>query len=180
MKRCGTVPRPEVGIWVGASFQHNLHQSRGSLVDGNHERFASLFSDGVQIGEIPHHFVEESGQFFRSAEVRGRVRHFIHVYYPFSPTLKVSHAEQVFDRRSAVKLYRIFAAEHGVVNRDTPYSATGCDGSPASEAMLHRTGVPAMPQSFRQKPPPLFLLRQPERTSPPYALRRPVPIRCTG
>ena len=27
-------------------------------------------------------------------------------------------AEQVFDRRNAVKLYRIFVAEHGVVNLD--------------------------------------------------------------
>ena len=38
--------------------------------------------------------------------------------------------EQVFDRRSAVKLYRIFAAEHGVVNLDASYWQTSCDGSP--------------------------------------------------
>ena len=38
-------------------------------------------------------------------------------------------AEQVFDRRSAVKLYRIFAAEHGGVNPDTSHCETGCDRS---------------------------------------------------
>ena len=38
----------------------------------------------------------------------------------FSPTdqLFFKRAEQVFDRRSAVKLYRIVTAEHGVVNLD--------------------------------------------------------------
>ena len=39
-------------------------------------------------------------------------------------------AEPVFDRRSAVKLYRSFAAEHGVVNLDASYCETSCDGSP--------------------------------------------------
>ena len=54
-------------------------------------------------------------------------------------------AQQVIHRRSAVKLYRIFAAEHGIVNPDMSYREMGCDGSPvpkpcytALEAMLRR------------------------------------------
>jgi len=54
--------------------------------------------------------------------------------------LQFLSVEQIFNRRSAVKLCRIFAAEHGVVNPDTSCYETGCDGSPASEAMLHRLG----------------------------------------
>jgi hypothetical protein len=40
---------------------------------------------------------------------------------------RLSTDEQVFDRRSAVKLYLIFAAEHGVVNPDTSYCEMGCN-----------------------------------------------------
>ena len=43
--------------------------------------------------------------------------------------LPLFRGRQVFDRRSAVDFYRIFTAEHGVVNPDTSYCETGCDGS---------------------------------------------------
>jgi hypothetical protein len=38
--------------------------------------------------------------------------------------------EQVFDRRSAAKHYRSFAAEHGTVDSDVSCYETSCDGSP--------------------------------------------------
>ena len=41
-----------------------------------------------------------------------------------------NEAEQASDRRIAVKLYRIFAAEHGVVNLRASSPQTSCDGSP--------------------------------------------------
>ena len=57
-------------------------------------------------------------------------------------------AEQVFDRRSAAKLYCSFAAEHGVVNCQASYWQTGCDVVAGSIAMQYRTGGRAMPQSL--------------------------------
>jgi len=50
-------------------------------------------------------------------------------------------AEQVFDRRSAAKLYRIFAAAHGVVNPDTSYWEMGCDGSPVPKPCYTALGT---------------------------------------
>jgi hypothetical protein len=38
--------------------------------------------------------------------------------------------QQVFNRRSAVKLHRILAAKHGIVNLDASFWQMSCDGSP--------------------------------------------------
>ena len=46
------------------------------------------------------------------------VAHHRHSDLEVSTTAHSRLSYQVFDRRSAVKLYRIFAAEHGVVNSD--------------------------------------------------------------
>ena len=52
------------------------------------------------------------------------------------------------------KTYRIFAAEHGVVNVDAPFWQMGCDEIASPAAMLQRTGGRAMPESFHWRPCP--------------------------
>ena len=68
--------------------------------------------------------------------------------------LPLFRGQRVFDRRSAVKLYRIFAAEHGIVNLDASFWQMSCDEIASPAAMLHRTGGHAMPQSFHRRPCP--------------------------
>jgi len=68
--------------------------------------------------------------------------------------LPLFRGQQVFDRRSAGKLYRIFAAEHGIVNLDASFWQMSCDEIASPAAMLHRTGGHAMPQSFHRRPCP--------------------------
>ncbi len=59
--------------------------------------------------------------------------------------LPLFRGQQVFNRRSAVKLYRILAAKHGIVNLDASFWQMSCDGSPVPKprhitpgAMLYR------------------------------------------
>mgnify|MGYP006211104465 CR=1 FL=1 len=54
--------------------------------------------------------------------------------------------EQIFDRETAVKVYRSFAVESGDVNPDVSYLPANCDGSLLNLPCYTANGVCAMPQ----------------------------------
>jgi hypothetical protein len=67
---------------------------------------------------------------------------------------EVCHAgEQIFDRETAVKIYRSFAVEYGDVNPDVSYLPANCDGSPRKLPCYTANGVCAMSEFGIRFPP---------------------------
>ena len=73
--------------------------------------------------------------------------------------LPLFRGHQVFDRRTAVTLDRIFAAKHGIVNLDASFWQMSCYGSPVPKpryitpgAMLRRISFHRRPYFSRSRP----------------------------
>jgi hypothetical protein len=57
----------------------------------------------------------------------------------------ISTNERIFDRETAVKVYRSFAVESGDVNPDVSYLTANCDGSLLNLPCCTANGVCAVP-----------------------------------